>query len=134
MANRLLERGLHQVFGHRSVGNGGRLSSDYLSHGGKFYLQDNRETPDTLIVTYEYPGFVCTYENRECNGNAINGKGYGITFHGTDGTLFVDRGGFELMPEKRRESQNRVVDRAQPMKAETRTTSTRLTFATSSIR
>jgi predicted dehydrogenase len=86
--------------------------------GGKFYLQDNRETPDTLLVTFEYPGFICTYENRECNGNAINGKGYGITFHGTDGTLLVDRGGFELIPERRRESQNRVVDRAQPMKVE----------------
>jgi predicted dehydrogenase len=86
--------------------------------GGKFYLQDNRETPDTIMVTYEYPGFVCTYENRECNGNTINGKGYGITFYGTDGTLFVDRGGFELFPEKRRESQNRMVDRAEPIKVE----------------
>jgi hypothetical protein len=26
--------------------------------------------------------------------------GYGILFHGTNGTLFVDRSGFELVPEK----------------------------------
>ncbi len=86
--------------------------------GGKFYLQDNRDTPDTIMVTYEYPGFVCTYENRECNGNTINGKGYGIMFHGTDGTLFVDRGGLEVIPEKRRESQNKMVDRTEPIKVE----------------
>jgi len=70
--------------------------------GGKYHLKDNRETPDTLQVTYEYPGFVCTYENRTCNGNSMYDKGYGIEFHGTEGTLFVDRSGFEVYPEKRK--------------------------------
>jgi len=84
--------------------------------GGKYYLRDNRETPDTLLVTYEYPGFVCAYENRECNGNPINGHGYGITFHGSEGTLFIDREGFEIIPERRREGPNRWIDRMEPMK------------------
>jgi len=84
--------------------------------GGKFYLQDNRETPDTLTVTYEYPGWICTYENRECNGNRILDKGYGITFHGTEGTLFVDRNGFEILPETRRGSDNKPINRMEPMK------------------
>jgi len=70
------------------------------AQGGKFYLQDNRETPDTLEVTYQYPGFVCVYESRECNQYGLNQHGYGISFHGTDGTLFVDRGGFEIFPER----------------------------------
>ena len=68
--------------------------------GGKYALKDNRETPDTLVVTYEYPGFVCTYENRECNGMSVNGQGYGISFHGTDATLFINRNYFEITPEK----------------------------------
>ena len=38
--------------------------SGISAQGGKLYLQDNRETPDTLQVTYQYPGFVCVYENR----------------------------------------------------------------------
>lgn len=84
--------------------------------GGKFYLQDNRETPDTLLATYEYPGFVCTYENRVCNGHPVNGHGYGIMFHGTEGTLFVDREGFEIIPEKRRDKDNKQVDRMEAMK------------------
>ena len=69
--------------------------------GGKLFLKDNRETPDTLQVTYEYPGWIAIYENRELNANPLLGKGYGILFHGTEGTLFVDRGGYELIPETR---------------------------------
>jgi hypothetical protein len=67
--------------------------------GSKFYLQDNSETPDTLVITFEYPGFVCTYENRLANGNSMYGKGYGIEFHGTEGTMFVERSGFQVYPE-----------------------------------
>ena len=68
--------------------------------GSKFFLEDNSDTPDTLQVTFEYPNFICTYENRLCNGNSMYGHGYGIEFHGTDGTLFVDREGFQVYPEK----------------------------------
>src|SRR5262249_9557985 len=74
--------------------------------GGKYELKDNRDTPDTLMVTYEYSqpqgSFVCTYENRECNGHALNGQGYGISFHGTDATLFINREYFEIVAERGR--------------------------------
>jgi predicted dehydrogenase len=75
--------------------------------GGKLALNDNRETPDTLMVTYEYlseknGGFVCAYENRECNAQGWNGHGYGILFHGTDATLYINREYFEITPEKGR--------------------------------
>jgi predicted dehydrogenase len=80
------------------------------SLGGRYYIKDNAETPDTLQVTYEYrnPDFVCVYENRWDNGNSMYGKGYGIEFHGTDGTLFVDRSGFEVIPEMRRQGKEEV--------------------------
>ncbi|MCI0338568.1 MAG: Gfo/Idh/MocA family oxidoreductase [Acidobacteria bacterium] len=70
--------------------------------GGKLALRDNRETPDTLMVTYEYPGFVCTYENRECNAQGLAEQGYGISFHGTDATLYLNREYFEIKTEKGR--------------------------------
>jgi len=79
--------------------------------GGKLYMMDNRETPDTLVVTYEYPGFICTYENRECNGNQINGQGYGIMFHGTEGTLYVNREFFEITPERKPGPDKKPIDR-----------------------
>jgi predicted dehydrogenase len=70
--------------------------------GGKLAIDDNRETPDTIVASYQYPGFIMTYENRSGNSRDINGHGYGIEFHGTDGTLFVDRAGLEIVPEKRK--------------------------------
>ncbi len=68
--------------------------------GGKYWLTDNRETPDTLQVTYEYPGFICTYENRYSNAQSMFGKSGGILFHGTEATLFVDRSDYRIVPER----------------------------------
>jgi len=68
--------------------------------GGKYFIKDNRETPDTLQVTYEYPGFIATYENRLANSQSMFQQGYGILFHGSEGTLFVDRSRYQVIPEK----------------------------------
>ncbi len=68
--------------------------------GAKFWLEDDRETPDTLQVTYEYPKFIATYENRNSNSQSMFNKGGGILFHGTKGTLFVDRSEFRVIPER----------------------------------
>ncbi|MFZ0959588.1 MAG: Gfo/Idh/MocA family oxidoreductase [Terriglobia bacterium] len=67
--------------------------------GFKHFIQDNTETPDTLEITWEYPDFIATYENRLCNGNSMYKHPYGIEFHGTDATLLLDRSGFEVFPE-----------------------------------
>jgi predicted dehydrogenase len=81
--------------------------------GGKFCLTDNRETPDTILASYRYPDFVMTYENRTTNGRPVNDHSYGIEFYGTDGTLFVDRSGFDLTPETRRDG-DQVIGRTLP--------------------
>ncbi len=86
--------------------------------GSKFVIRDNAETPDTLQATFEYPGFVATYENRQANANSMYGKGYGIEFHGTEGTMFLDRGSFEVFPEKRRTADGRDLARTASMRME----------------
>ena len=68
--------------------------------GEKLFIKDNRDTPDTLQVTYEYPGFIATYENRLGNANSMFKQGYGILFHGSKGTMFVDRSRYDVYPEK----------------------------------
>jgi predicted dehydrogenase len=69
--------------------------------GGKYWLKDNRETPDTLEVVYEYPsGMIATYENRNSNAQSMFQKGGGILFHGTKATLFVDRSEYRIVPER----------------------------------
>ncbi|MGE5126447.1 MAG: Gfo/Idh/MocA family protein [Betaproteobacteria bacterium] len=86
--------------------------------GSKFVMKDNAETPDTLQATFEYPSFVLTYENRQANGNSMYGKGYGIEFHGTEGTMFLDRAGFEVFPERRRNEDGKDVARTASVRME----------------
>lgn len=69
--------------------------------GGKYYVQDNRETPDTLEVIYEYPQVLVSYSNRILNASPVHGRNWAIAFYGTDATLIVDRAGYEIIPETR---------------------------------
>jgi len=69
--------------------------------GDKFWITDNRDTPDTLVVTWQYPqGLLATYENRLANGNMPLDQGYGTMFHGTKGTLYVNRSFYRVIPER----------------------------------
>jgi predicted dehydrogenase len=67
--------------------------------GGKYDIGDNRETPDTLEVIYEYPTFLLSYSNRLLNANPLHNRSYGVAFYGTDATLVVDRSGYDVLPE-----------------------------------
>ena len=67
--------------------------------GGKYWLTDDTETPDTMQVSYEYPGFLGSWEHRSNNTENQPGRLMGITFHGTGGTLYVDRNLYRLTPE-----------------------------------
>jgi predicted dehydrogenase len=68
--------------------------------GHKYALEDNRETPDTMEVIFEYPGFIATFSHRDCNAYAPQSHdNYGIEFFGTDGTMYLNRNGFWVTPE-----------------------------------
>jgi predicted dehydrogenase len=77
-----------------------KMPTSTVALGGKFWLKDNRETPDTLQVTYEYPGFLATYENRAGHSQIIHGSGGGILFQGSKATLYVDRSRYTMIPER----------------------------------
>jgi predicted dehydrogenase len=68
--------------------------------GGIFTTDDERDTPDTMQVVYEFPECTLTYSMRKGNGLKLNGHDYGILFCGTDGSLLLDRGGFAVIPDK----------------------------------
>jgi len=68
--------------------------------GGNPWLEDNRETPDLIHVTCEYPGFLATYENRNSSSLTLGQHRSGIYFHGTKGTMFLDRSLYHIVPER----------------------------------
>jgi predicted dehydrogenase len=65
--------------------------------GGKFVLEDNRTTPDTLEVLYDFDDYILSFSNRVYNGY-VKGNRYGIRFYGSKGTLYVDRRGYKIEP------------------------------------
>jgi len=82
--------------------------------GGRYGLTDGAETPDVVQVTYEYPTFILSYEASMLNAHGAGGRTpgkkyyqargtedrpHGEAYHGTNGTLVVDRLGFEIYPE-----------------------------------
>ena len=74
--------------------------------GGKTWFDDIRDTPDMLNVLYEYPAFqlhvsILPHNSHGQDGNPGNKpfNSYGIQFHGSQGTLFVDRAGYLLSPQ-----------------------------------
>jgi predicted dehydrogenase len=74
------------------------MPKSITAQGGRFYVQDNVETPDTMLATFYYPGFIGSYESRTCNPFPLYEQGYGTSFHGTEGTLTVNRSGWKFWP------------------------------------
>ena len=72
--------------------------------GGILTTDDNRDTPDTLQVVYDFPGCTLTYSMRKGNGLKFNGHDYGILFCGTDGSLMLDRARLRDHPRQGRRS------------------------------
>jgi predicted dehydrogenase len=70
------------------------------AQGGKYWFQDDTETPDTMLATFEYPGVLGSWEHRSNNTEAGTSRLMGITFHGERGTLYVDRALMRVTPEK----------------------------------
>ncbi|MBM4020075.1 MAG: Gfo/Idh/MocA family oxidoreductase [Planctomycetes bacterium] len=69
------------------------------STGGRFFLKDNCEVPDTQDVIHEYPGFTVTTQYREASAGR-GGLGMGaMVFSGTFGSIAVSRGGYEVFPD-----------------------------------
>jgi predicted dehydrogenase len=83
------------------MGTGDAMPKSVTALGGRYFVKDNTETPDTLQVTYEYAGgFVAAYEYRAGNAVELSGRTYGTSFHGMQGTVFVDRSLYQVLPEK----------------------------------
>ncbi len=89
------------------------MPTSISAQGGRFYVDDNTETPDTMLVTYRYPNFIGSYESRTVNPMPIYNDTYGTSFHGTKATLMVNRGGYSLFPNAK--GAEPIVERSKEM-------------------
>ena len=72
-----------------------------IAMGGKFaYPNDASETPDTLQTIYEYDNFSILWEHATGINGGNYGRDHGIAFIGNNGTLVLNRQGWEVIPEE----------------------------------
>lgn len=92
-------------------GMGIKAPSSAMSVGGKFgFPDDAEETPDTQQVLWEFPGFTMVWEHATAIGRGPEQRDHGVAFHGNNGVLVVDRGGWEVYPETERASAKKRKD------------------------
>jgi predicted dehydrogenase len=72
-----------------------------MASGGKLaYPDDASETPDTLQTVYKYKDFSMLWEHATGIDQGPYGRTEGIAFVGNNGTLVVNRQGYEVLIEK----------------------------------
>ena len=67
--------------------------------GGKLMTDDNRELPDTLSGIVEYPGFIMSYRFTGANSYIYENRWNAKIFHGTNGSMILNRGGYAIITE-----------------------------------
>jgi predicted dehydrogenase len=101
-------------YGNGELGNNGihsidlsrwGLQVDYptrvVSSGGRYVFDDDQQTADTHVVSFEFPGEKqIVWECLSCNRYGMDGTGFGATFHGEKGTLRLSEWGYKLFDEK----------------------------------
>lgn len=76
------------------------LGVDYpkriTASGGRYHFRDDWEFYDTLVTSFEYDDKMITWEGMCCQGKQYYGRDRGSTIHGTEGTVLIDRGGYQV--------------------------------------
>jgi hypothetical protein len=78
------------------------LQVDYPEHVDVFaakrhFLNDGWEMYDTMDATFRFPGNkVITWDGKSRNGHKTYGSDRGTIIYGSNGTVFVDRGGYTV--------------------------------------
>lgn len=74
-----------------------------MASGGKFADPNGAsETPDTMNVVYEFDDFSIEWEHALGIGLGPYNRNHGVAFIGNNGTLVLNRNGWEVIPEKER--------------------------------
>ena len=76
------------------------LGADYpkrvTSSGGRYAFKDDWQFYDTLVTSFEYEDQLLSWEGKSCQGMKLYNRDRGSAIMGTDGTVIVDRDGYEV--------------------------------------
>ena len=75
---------------------GQRYPSLVSASGGRYHFKDDWEFYDTLTANYEYDDCLITWEGLSCQGKLTYNRSRGALIRGTEGSVLVDRDGYEV--------------------------------------
>jgi predicted dehydrogenase len=100
----------HWDYGTGELGNNGIHGLDVIravlgleapervtSGGGRNFYDDDRQTPDTQVAVFDFPGCTVTWEHRIWSKTGQEGEGFGVILYGEKGTLIFDRKGWHVI-------------------------------------
>jgi predicted dehydrogenase len=59
--------------------------------GGKFHFDDDQQTPDTQLATYNFGDKLISWEHRTWNKRGFEGELFGIVFYGEKGNCVITK-------------------------------------------
>lgn len=98
----------HWHWGNGEIGNNGIHGLDVArwgldvtyceratAGGGRYRYDDDQETPDTMTATFDFPGGKSIlWEGLSWSPLGVHDSRFGISFHGTDGSMVIRGGGY----------------------------------------
>ncbi len=91
--------GVH-IIDYGLFGMNAKAPKSVMAMGGKFaYPDDAAETPDTMQALYEFDDYTMLWDHGTGIDGGYYGRSHGVGFVGNNGTLIVDRTGWEVIPE-----------------------------------
>jgi predicted dehydrogenase len=83
--------------------------------GGKYHYDDDQETPDTHVVTYDFGDRGITWEGRNWHRRGFEGNMFGMAFYGDKGTLLTEGGGYTILePDGKLRTEQKGSESQQP--------------------
>jgi predicted dehydrogenase len=80
--------------------------------GGKYFYDDDQQTPDTQVVTFDFAQTCLIWEHRIWSRTGVEGEPWGVTLYGENGTLVFDRKGWHVIDGV--EASDRASDHERP--------------------
>ena len=92
-----------------------KFPKSVMASGGIYAYPENAiETPDTLNVLYDFGSFTLEWDHAGGLSKGLYGRGYGVAFIGNNGTLVVNREGWEVIAESENNTEKMEIIPLQP--------------------
>jgi predicted dehydrogenase len=89
-------------------------SPQFISCGGnRYHFDDDQETPDTQLATFDFDGAAIEWEHRTWSKRGLEGEDFGVVFYGTDATLVAVGNGWKIYRDRKVLEEHRGTSRSE---------------------